>query len=176
MDAVIDRRRGNRLDRLLPNRLLAVAGIVLLLAALVAIARGRADWGQVPPLIWGHLATILVATALTPVMLWRRKGTMSHRRLGYAWVAAMTATAVTSLFFDAGGRPGNLGVFTGDFSFIHVLSFWTLVQVPLIVRRAQRHQVAAHESAVRGMVFGALLIAGFFTFPFDRMLGRWLFG
>jgi uncharacterized membrane protein len=29
---------------------------------------------------------------------------------------------------------------------------------------------------VRGMVTGALLVAGFFTFPFGRMLGAWLFG
>jgi hypothetical protein len=25
------------------------------------------------------------------------------------------------------------------------------------------------------MVLGALLIAGFFTFPFNRLLGHWLF-
>ena len=28
---------------------------------------------------------------------------------------------------------------------------------------------------VRGLVIGALLIAGFFTFPFNRLLGSWLF-
>ena len=32
-----------------------------------------------------------------------------------------------------------------------------------------------HRGSVRGMVTGALLVAGFFTFPFDRMLGHWLF-
>ena len=25
-------------------------------------------------------------------------------------------------------------------------------------------------------ITGALLVAGFFTFPFDRLLGHWLFG
>jgi len=29
---------------------------------------------------------------------------------------------------------------------------------------------------VRGLIIGALLIAGFFTFPFHRLLGHWLFG
>jgi uncharacterized membrane protein len=64
----------------------------------------------------------------------------------------------------------------GGFSFIHILSVWTLIQVPIIVWSARTHDVARHRSAVRGMVFGALLIAGFFTFPFNRLLGSWLFG
>lgn len=165
------------MQRFLPNWLLAAASATLVVVALVAILRGQPQWGRVPPLIWVHLATILVATGLTPVMLLRRKGDRRHRRLGYVWVGAMLLTAVTSLFFNArmDGRP-NLGVFSGDFSFIHILSFWVLIQVPLIVVRARRHDVVAHESSVRGMVTGALLIAGFFTFPFGRMLGVWLFG
>lgn len=168
---------GTARRRWLSNELLAAASLVLALAALVAIARGRAEWGLVPPLVWVHLATILTATLLTPVMLVRRKGDGRHRRLGYVWVAAMLLTAVTSLFFNArrDGAP-NLGVFSGDFSPIHLLSVFVLLQVPMIVIRARRHDRAGHEGAVRGMVVGALLIAGFFTFPFDRMLGNWLFG
>jgi uncharacterized membrane protein len=164
-------------ERLLPNALLAVASALLALAALVAIARGQPHWGQVPPLIWLHLASILVATGLTPVMLLRRKGDGRHRRLGYVWVSAMLLTAVTSLFFNAriDGRA-NLGVFSGDFSPIHILSLWVLVQVPRIVTAARRHDRIGHERGVRGMVVGALLVAGFFTFPFGRMLGNWLLG
>lgn len=161
--------------RWLSNELLAAASAVLALAAVVAVARGRAQWGQVPPLVWGHLGTIVVATLLTPVMLLRRKGDARHRVLGYVWVGAMLLAAATSLFFNT-RVPNGLGVFSGDFSIIHVLSFWVLVQVPLIAARARRHDIIGHERAVRGMVTGALLIAGFFTFPFDRMLGHWLFG
>lgn len=178
MDATLARQAPTRgiFDRLLPNWILAGASVVLFAAAVIAVARGRPHWPGVPPLVWVHLGTILIATALTPAMLLRRKGTRSHRRLGYVWVAAMAATALTSLFFNIAGRPGSLGVFTGDFSFIHILSVWVLIQVPLIVVRARNHDVARHEGAVRGMVTGALLIAGFFTFPFQRMLGMWLFG
>lgn len=164
-------------ERLLPNRLLAAASVVLLLAALLAIARGAPAWGRVPPLVWVHLASILFATALTPVMLLRRKGDRRHRRLGYLWAGAMLLTAVTSLFFNARvDGQSNLGVFTGDFSPIHLLSVFVLAQVPRIVVAARRHDRAGHERGVRAMVFGALLVAGFFTFPFDRMLGNWLFG
>jgi uncharacterized membrane protein len=49
------------------------------------------------------------------------------------------------------------------------------VQVPLIVFYARRHEWKRHRSAVRAMVAGALLVAGFFTFPFGRLLGTWLF-
>ena len=79
----------------------------------------------------------------------------------------MTMTAITS--FNIAGLQG------GGWSVIHILSVWTLIQVPRIVLHARAHRHAQHRSAVRGMVLGALVIAGFFTFPFDRLLGHWLF-
>jgi uncharacterized membrane protein len=48
--------------------------------------------------------------------------------------------------------------------------------LPLLVWHARRHNHAKHRAAVRGIVTGALLIVGFFTFPFDRLMGEWLFG
>ena len=162
-------------DRLVPNWLLAAASVALAAAALLAIAKGSADWAKVPPLVWLHLISILIATGLTPVMLLRRKGDGRHRRLGTIWVAAMMLTAMTSLFFST-RVPGGWGVFTGDFSFIHILSVLVLVQVPRIVVAARRHDRRRHERGVRGVVIGALLIAGFFTFPMGRMLGDWLLG
>jgi uncharacterized membrane protein len=160
---------------MLPNALLAVASAVLALAALMAIARGQPQWGKVPPLVWLHLVSILVATGLTPVMLLRRKGDGRHRRLGYVWVSAMLMTAATSLAFST-REPAGWGVFTGDFSPIHLLSIFVLVQVPRIVTAARQHDRIGHERGVRGIVVGALLVAGFFTFPFGRMLGGWLLG
>ena len=150
------------------DRLLSIGAGILFVAATAAIVRGHDQWRMVPPLIWGHLATILVATALTPVMLLRARGDRRHRTIGKAWIAAMLATAITSLFIHVSG-PGRFGI-------IHLLSFWTLVQVPLIWWTARVHHVARHRRAVHGMVTGALLIAGFFTFPFHRLLGSWLFG
>lgn len=148
------------------ERFLATGAALLLAVVLVALFRGRAQWHLIGPAIWLHLATILAALALTPVMLLRPRGDRLHRRLGYVWVAAMAGTALVSFAI----RNTN----HGGLSLIHILSAWTLIQVPLIVRTARTHQHARHRSAVRGMVFGALLIAGFFTFPFGRLLGTWL--
>ena len=166
---MIDRSRG----RLKPisadalERVLAYAAMVLLAAVAAALVRGYGEWARVPALIWAHLATIIVALALTPVILLRRRGDRRHRTLGTLWVAAMIATAAISLFVHESG-PGR-------FSLIHLLSVFTLIQVPIIWWSARTHNVARHRGSVRGMVIGALLIAGFFTFPFNRLLGHWLF-
>jgi len=147
---------------------LSVAAMVLLAFVFAALFRGRAQWSHVPLIVWAHLVTIVIATALTPIMLLRRRGDWVHRRLGWLWASAMALTAL--LTFGIRGLNG------GGLSFIHILSAWTLVQVPVIIWTARSHQVARHRSAVRGMVTGALIIAGVFTFPFSRLLGRWLFG
>jgi uncharacterized membrane protein len=146
---------------------LSLGAGILLGAALIAIGKGRAEWDQIPVNVWSHLGTILIALALTPIMLLRKRGDRLHRQLGWVWVSAMFLTALFTLDIHLINR--------GGFSFIHILSVWTMIQVPVIIWNAKNHRIAKHRSAVRGMVFGALLIAGFFTFPFNRLMGNWLF-
>lgn len=150
------------------DRFLAAAALVLLGVVAAALWRGRGEWGEVPGFVWAHIATIVFALGLTPVMLLRRRGDRLHRRLGWLWVSAMGLTALLT-FWIRGLNGGSLSV-------IHILSAWTLIQVPLIVWAARSHNIARHRAAVRGMVTGALIIAGAFTFPFGRLLGDWLFG
>jgi uncharacterized membrane protein len=150
------------------DRILSAAALLLLAFVLTALARGRAQWGEVPAIVWTHIATILVAVTLTPVMLLRRRGDRLHRRLGWLWASSMALTAMLSFWIR--------GLNQGSLSLIHILSAWTLIQVPLIVWSARTHNHRKHRAAVRGMVTGALIIAGIFTFPFDRLMGRWLFG
>ncbi|QSR17131.1 DUF2306 domain-containing protein [Novosphingobium sp. KA1] len=152
-------------DRL--ERMLGLLSLVMLAVILVAVMRGRAEWVQIPGIVWLHLATMLTALALTPMLLWRRRGDGRHRVLGYVWSGAMMATAIDSLFI----RGKN-----GEFSVIHLLSAFVIVMVPVLVLSARSHRVARHRRTVRGLVIGALLVAGIFTFPFGRLLGRWLFG
>lgn len=150
------------------ERFLAWGAVVLLAFVLAAIARGAPEWSRVPAIVWLHLVTIMVALALTPIILLRRRGDRQHRRFGRWWAGALFLTAFLSLFVQT-SHPGH-------FSFIHLLSLFTLVQVPVIVWSARTHQVERHRRSVRAMVTGALLIAGFFTFPFNRLLGHWLLG
>lgn len=153
-----------------PDRVEIVIGwaaLALLGATLAAVARGSADWGQVVWTVWLHLAAIAVSLVLTPVILWNRRGDRRHRILGYVWVSAMGLAAVSSFFI----RQIN----GGGFSLIHLLSIFTLTQLSIIVLSARAHNHQRHRRAIRGIAIGALLIAGFFTFPFDRLLGHWLF-
>jgi uncharacterized membrane protein len=110
---------------------------------------------------------MVTTLALTPAILWMPRGTRLHRQLGYAWVTALGLTAIDSFAIRSG---------SGAMSAIHILSVVTLCALPPLVITARRHDHARHRRIVRGLVIGALLTAGFFTFPFDRMLGHWLFG
>ena len=150
------------------ERMLAVGAMILFVAVVAALVKGYPEWPQVPFDVWPHLITIMLATALTPVMLLRRRGDRPHRLLGTIWVVAMIATAALSFRVRV--------INDGGFSLIHLLSAFTLFAAPLIWWSARTHNLRVHRRAVRGMVTGALLVAGFFTFPFDRLLGHWLFG
>lgn len=149
------------------ERALGVGAALMLAVVLAAVVRGWGEWGRVPGVVWAHLVTVVVALALTPALLFGRRGDRRHRRLGRVWVAAMGATAFASLFVRES---------SGGWSLIHILSVGTLMGVPYLWWTARTHRVAQHRFAVRGTVAGALLVAGFFTFPFGRMLGRWLLG
>lgn len=149
------------------DRILAIFAALLLVAVVVALIKGQADWPKVPAMVWLHIATIFVALALTPLMLLRRRGDRLHRTLGWIWVVGLAGTALLSF--------GIRVISPGSLSYIHLLSAWTLIQLPIIVLSARRHDHARHRRAIHGMVIGALLIAGFFTFPFGRLMGHWLF-
>jgi uncharacterized membrane protein len=110
----------------------------------------------------------MTALVLTPYMLLRPRGTPIHRLLGKVWVTAMVATAAISLFV----RYSN----PGHFSFIHILSVFVLVMAPRVWLTARAHNVAGHRGTVRGLVTGALIVAGYFTLLETRLLGHWLFG
>ena len=158
----------------LMEKILGGLALMLLAAAVIALVKGYSQWNVLPWQVWLHLVTLLTALVITPVMLWRKRGDGMHRKLGWIWSIAMFATAVIS--FDIRGLYDANGGYNGSFSLIHLLSVLTVIVVPLLVLAARRHDVVAHRKHVRGIVMGALLIAGFFSFPFNRIMGQWLFG
>lgn len=163
--------RASHVNPLAPDtyeRILSAGAIVLLVMVVLALVRGYDDWQTIKPLTWAHLLTMAAALFLTPLMLLRTRGDRAHRVVGTAWAILMFGSAAISF--------GVRGANAGSFSFIHILSVAVVIAVPLVVLAARRHQVSRHRRGIRALVTGGLLTAGFFTFPFDRLLGHWLFG
>ncbi len=152
----------------LVEKVIAIGSIALLSALLYSMAQGFGTWDRIPVVVWLHLVTIAIALALTPLLMLRRRGDRWHRRLGWTWSIAMFSTGVISL--------GIRGLGEGHLSWIHLFSLLTIVSVPLLVLAARAHKVQQHRSSVRGLIIGALLIAGVFTFIPGRILGNWMFG
>lgn len=149
------------------EKALALGAILILSAVMIAVAKGMPEWGEIPAKVWTHLFAMTVALVLTPIMLLRQRGDARHRLLGRIWVGAMFFAAVSSFWLR--------GTNNDAFSVIHILSVFVIIQAPIIYWSARTHNIKRHRRSVRAMVLGALLVAGFFTFPFDRLLGHWLF-
>lgn len=146
--------------------LLSAGCIAMLVAMTLAIWRGQDQLTQLNFKYPLHFGTLAIALAITPVMLLRAKGDRLHRTLGYIWITAMVVTAIDATFI----RDIN----DGGFSLIHLLVPLTLFTSWRIVASARAGNHAAHRKHVHGIVIGALLVAGFFTFMFDRLFARWI--
>jgi uncharacterized membrane protein len=121
------------------------------------------------PLVFFHLVAALGALALGIVILTRRKGTGSHRALGWAWVLLMTTAALTAAFIRDYRLP-NIGGFTPIHLFV-LATFWYL---PRAVWHARHGRIAAHRSDMRSLFAGACVLAGLFALLPGRFLGNLL--
>jgi len=121
------------------------------------------------PVIQVHAFAAMAAFALGAIQLAAPKGTLPHRTIGWIWAVLMLAIVVSSFFIH------ELRLW-GPFSPIHLLSIFTSTMLPLAVWRAHRHQVERHRNAMLGLFFGALVIAGAFTFVPGRIMYKVAFG
>ncbi|WGM32535.1 DUF2306 domain-containing protein [Brevundimonas sp. NIBR11] len=162
----------------IPWLIVAVAGCVLLYALLVwGPQRGlplrphAPEWrwlSQQTGVLQLHVGSALAAFVLGLVQLTGVKGATWHRRLGWLWAGLMATVAVSSLFIH--------NINPGGFSWIHILSGWSLVILPLGLYAARRHDMAAHRRHMTGLFVGALVIAGMLTFFPGRSLWRVFLG
>ena len=121
------------------------------------------------PLVFFHLVTAFAALLLGIVMLTRRKGTASHRRLGWCWVALMASTTVASAFIRDYRGPNLAG-----FSPIHLFTVLAAVMLPRGIWHIRRGNVIEHRKTMRGLFIGACVVAGLFTLVPGRFLGNLL--
>jgi uncharacterized membrane protein len=121
------------------------------------------------PAIKLHAFAAMTAFALGIVQLTAPKGTIPHRTIGWVWVLLMLAVSISAFWIH------ELRLW-GPWSPIHLLAIFTLITLPIAVLQARRHRVAQHRLAMISIFFGALVIAGLFTFVPGRIMHAVAFG
>jgi len=119
--------------------------------------------------ISGHALAAMFAMGLGGLQLAAPKGTLLHRVLGYLWVGAMAAVAVSSFWIHEFRM-------IGPFSPIHALSALVLVTLIYSVSAARRGNVAAHRASMIQLFVLALVLTGAFTLLPGRTMHAVLFG
>jgi uncharacterized membrane protein len=132
-------------------------------------ARARLDLiAEAPLAVQIHLTAVTTALVIGVILLIGLKGAFKNRALGRAWVLAMGAAAVSSLFIRDINRS--------HFSLIHLLSGWTIIALPIAIVAARRHKVYIHARFMTGLFTGGLLLAGALAFMPGRLMWRLVFG
>ena len=108
-------------------------------------------------LIWTHFILAVLAIALGLVNLASEKGTRRHRFIGWCWLVVMTYVTVSSFWI----RELN----DGDFSWIHILTVWTIFCMVVTVVSIRRGRVRTHAAFMTGTMIGALIAGGFAMMP-----------
>ena len=118
-----------------------------------------------------HVATVIPAFFIGTWQIFAsHKGSPPHRRVGYIYLALMTATAVTALFVHQINPSGLLGL-----SWIHIFVLITLWGVVSALYGARTHNVRLHKHSMIGVYAGGLLIAGGLAFAPGRIMHQVLF-
>lgn len=113
-----------------------------------------------------HVATVIPAFLIGTWMIFAsRKGSTAHRALGYLYLVLMTVTSIIALFIHDTNPSGPFG-----WSWIHLFVPVTLFGVVSALYGAWRHDIGAHRSAMLGVYFGGMLIAGGLAFAPGRIM------
>ena len=108
-----------------------------------------------------HLVAAILALGLGAANLALAKGTLSHRIVGWVWIATMLCVTLSSF----GIRELNQGAF----SWIHLLTVWTLVSMFLAIYLVRRGRIRGHAGFMIGTMTGAVA-AGLFALAPGRFI------
>lgn len=117
------------------------------------------------PIIQIHAYSAIAALIIGCIVFFRKKGTPVHKATGRVWVLLMVFVAISSFWIKTDGH----------FSWIHLLSIWTLISLSLAVYFIRKKNVRRHQGFMIGTFIG-LFIAGGFTFLPARIMGQLVFG
>ncbi len=123
-------------------------------------------------LMFFHLATVVPCFLIGTMLFLIAKGTKTHVYFGRIYMILMMITALITLFMPAKVGPTILS----HFGWIHCFSFLTIYTVPTAYWAIKKGNVKAHKRKMILLYFGAIIIAGGFTFSPGRYLYKVFFG
>jgi len=115
-----------------------------------------------------HVAAAALAIILSAAIIIARRGSPAHKIVGRAWVAMLAVICISSFWI--------IGMNGTRFSWIHLLSAWTLLGLTGAVWAVRAGNIRAHKYAMISTMIGALLGAGFFALTPGRMMSSVLLG
>jgi uncharacterized membrane protein len=123
-------------------------------------------------LMYIHLATVVPCFFIGGLLLLIKKGTPIHKSLGRVYMILMLFTASVTLFMPAHVGPRIFN----HFGWLHSFSFLTIYTVPTAYLAIRKGNVRRHKIKMILLYFGAIIIAGGFTFTPGRYLHSLFFG
>lgn len=129
---------------------------------------------NITPLITSHPITrIHIALAVASMILGlyqflRKKGTNTHRQLGWVWVVLMAGVGISALLLPHRQQ--------GVIPLTALLTLWIAIGLPLAIRAIKRGDIMRHRAYMMGLYIGGLFIALAFTFTPGRLLYKVFFG
>ncbi len=99
---------------------------------------------------YAHASFATIAIVLGGLQLIRRKAGIMHRLTGRIYLGAMALTALSSFFLTG---------MTGTFSFLHILSVWTLFTLAQTLWHLRTGNILGHALSMIWL-YGGLLTAG----------------
>ncbi len=122
-------------------------------------------------LMYLHLVTVIPCFIIGTGLLLIRKGTPIHKRMGRVYMVLMLFTALVTLFMPAQVGPQLLD----HFGYIHGFSFLTIYTIPTAYWAIKKGEVKRHKRKMILLYFGAIILAGGFTFFPGRYLHELFF-
>lgn len=118
-----------------------------------------------PAIIQFHIAVALIALVLGPVALWRNRRDRLHKIIGYIWVTAMTAVAVSAFLIPSHFSSVGLGP-------IHLLAAYALVGLWVAMAAIFRGDIKTHRETMMNLYVRGIALAGAFNFLPGRSVQR----
>ncbi|MGB5170241.1 DUF2306 domain-containing protein [Eudoraea sp.] len=123
-------------------------------------------------LMYLHLVTVVPCFLIGTLLLLIKKGTKVHKDFGRVYMVLMLITASITLFMPAVVGPRLFN----HFGYIHSFSFLTIYTVPTAYWAIKKGDIKSHKRKMILLYFGAIIIAGGFTFFPGRYLNELFFG